>query len=128
MHEFKKIADWKFWVLMPVFGLLIPFAIKELTGNLKTLGVIISLFIINIIFSVFVGIYLRRHGSFWYLLIIWPLIFCLGVVLNLFPDAYGYYFGIVYLIIELYAYTMGQESEVDIDDQIPIDGGIKEVK
>lgn len=128
MYELKKIADWKFWILMPIIGLLIPFAIKNLSGNIKILGIITTLFIINIIFSIFVGIYLRRHGSFWYLLIMWPLIFWVGVFLSLFPSTYGYYFGLVYLIIELFAYTMGQEAEVDIDAQIPIDGGIKGVK
>jgi hypothetical protein len=40
---------------------------------------------------------------------------------------YGYYLAILYLIIEIFAFTSGQEEELDFEKQIPVDGGFREV-
>ena len=40
---------------------------------------------------------------------------------------YGYYLALLYLILEVFAFTSGQEEEFDIDKQIPVDGGFSEV-
>ena len=40
---------------------------------------------------------------------------------------YGYYLAALYFVIELFAFTRGQEEEVDIEDQTPVDGGFREI-
>ncbi|MDR3241373.1 MAG: hypothetical protein LBT37_04300 [Lactobacillaceae bacterium] len=128
MREFKKIASWQFWIMMPIFGWLIPWIFNEMPSGIKSYKLVVSLFILNMLFSVYVGAYLRKHGSFWYLLPIWPIIFAIGVAFGLNSILYGFFLALAYLIIELFAYTPGQEEEIDIEKQIPVDGGIKEVK
>ncbi|MCM0582404.1 hypothetical protein H9L19_01315 [Weissella diestrammenae] len=128
MREFKKISNWRFWIWMPILAWGVPLLFNSLPSGFKQYKLVLSLFLINMIFSIFVGIYLRKHGSFWMLLPVWPIIFAIGVIFGLNALSYGFFLALTYLIIELFAYTSGQEEEVDVEQQIPIDGGIKEVK
>lgn len=127
MRELRKVLNWKFWGMMLIFGLLIPWVFKQGGSSAQPYSVIISLFILNSIFSVYAGSFLRKNGSFWYLLIVWPLIFLFSVWLGYVPAIYGYSFAVLYFVLSIFAYTAGQEDDVDIEKQIPIDGGIKDV-
>ncbi len=40
---------------------------------------------------------------------------------------YGYYLALAYLVIELFAFTRGQEKEIDIEAQLPVDGGMQDL-
>lgn len=125
MSRLKDVFDWRFWIWQPILAFLLPFLIDQihfLGTNFKIIGL---LFIINSAFSVFVGLYLRSHGSFWYLLIVWPLIFALATWLGFNESLYGYFFAILYFVIGIFSYTHGQTEEIDYNDQIPVDGGFK---
>ncbi|MGZ9842901.1 hypothetical protein ACXN5V_07710 [Weissella confusa] len=126
MKRLKEAWDWRFWIWMPILGWLVPFAINEspLTANVK---IIFSLFVANMIFSAVAGAFLRKRGAFWYLMFVWPLVFLVSVWLQLNSPMYGYYLAALYFVIELFAFTRGQEEEVDIEDQIPVDGGFREI-
>ncbi|WP_242050807.1 hypothetical protein [Weissella confusa] len=69
---------------------------------------------------------MRKRGAFWYLMFVWPLVFLVSVWLQLNSAMYGYYLAALYFVIELFAFTRGQE-EVDIEDQTPVDGGFREI-
>ena len=126
MKRFNKTFDWRFWILMPILGILFPYVINltKLTANFK---IIVLLFIVNMIFSVIAGRFLRHTGACWVLLLVWPIVFLISVWLHINSMFYGYYLALLYLILEVFAFTSGQEEELDIDKQIPVDGGFSEV-
>lgn len=126
MKKFNKIFDWRFWILMPILGILLPYIVNKtaLTVNFK---IIFSLFIVNMLFSVLAGIFLRKTGSNWALLLVWPIVYLISVWLQINSAFYGYYLAVLYLVIEIFAFTSGQEEELDVEKQIPVDGGFREV-
>ena len=126
MKRLKEAFDWRFWVWVPILALLVPFVINKtaLSVNFK---IVFSLFIVNMIFSIIAGAFLRTHGAFWYLLFIWPIFFLASIWLGLNSHMYGYYLAALYFVIELFAFTRGQEEEVDVENQIPVDGGFREI-
>ena len=126
MKKINKTFDWRFWILMPIFGLLLPYIANKtiLTVNFK---IIFSLFIVNMLFSVLAGIFLRKTGSNWALLLVWPIVYLISVWLQINSAFYGYYLATLYLVIEIFAFTSGQEEELDVEKQIPVDGGFREV-
>ncbi|MDR3190451.1 MAG: hypothetical protein LBT80_04510 [Lactobacillaceae bacterium] len=125
MTRMNEIFNWKFWIWQPLLGIVLPLIINLLPGSWFTFKVVVAIFAVNMVLSVIVGMYLRKHGSFWILLIVWPLIFLISVWLHINSANYGYYMALTYLVIELFAFTRGQEEEIDVDEQLPIDGGMK---
>lgn len=126
MSRIKEALDWRFWIWVPVLSLLVPYVINEVSFLNAQFKIVFVFFILNLAFSVYAGRYLRHHGAFWYLLAVWPLFFVLSVIFKLNSSTYGYYLALVYLIVEAFAFTSGQVDEIDIADQIPVDGGFKE--
>ena len=127
MKRLKEALDWRFWIWVPILSLLVPYLINESSVLNVNFKIIFSFFIVNIIFSIIAGAFLRRHGAFWYLLFVWPLFFIFSIWLVINSHMYGYYLAALYFVIELFAFTRGQEEEIDIEDQIPVDGGYREV-
>jgi|GEM_PF-2011328 len=127
MKRLKEALDWRFWIWVPILSLLVPYLINESSVLNVNFKIIFSLFIVNIIFSVIAGAFLRRHGAFWYLLFVWPLFFIFSIWFVINSHMYGYYLAALYFVVELFAFTRGQEEEIDIEDQIPVDGGYREV-
>lgn len=127
MKRLKEALDGRFWIWVPILSLLVPYLINESSVLNVNFKIIFSFFIVNIIFSIIAGVFLRRHGAFWYLLFVWPLFFIFSIWLVINSHMYGYYLAALYFVIELFAFTRGQEEEIDIEDQIPVDGGYREV-
>jgi hypothetical protein len=126
MTRLKNALDWRFWIWVPVLALLVPFAINEITFLNTNVKIIVSFFLLNGGFSIYAGRFMRQHGAFQYLLLIWPLFFLVSIWLRINSAMYGYYLALLYLVIELFAFTAGQKEEISIEDQIPVDGGFKE--
>ncbi|GAK30628.1 hypothetical protein WOSG25_040680 [Weissella oryzae SG25] len=125
MKRLKEGFAWHFWIWLPVLAFVLPYLIDKthlVSNNFKIIGL---MFIINSIYSAYTGFYLRAHGAFWYLLVLWPLAIALATWLGLFVVLYGYFFALLYLVISIFTYTHGQTDDLDYSDQIPVDGGFK---
>ncbi|WP_373773769.1 hypothetical protein [Weissella soli] len=127
MKRISEVLSWKFWIWLPVVGILLPLIFNLLPGDWVNVKLMVALFIVNMLFSIYVGNFLRRHGAFSILLIVWPVIFLISVWLGINSKMYGYYLALAYLVIELFAFTRGQEKEIDIEAQLPVDGGMQDL-
>lgn len=125
MSRMKGSLDWRVWIWALILAFLLPYLSNELSIITVNFKIIVLMFIVNSIYSVVVGLFLRRHGAFWYLLLVWPALFALGTLLHLNSRDYGYFFAVLYLVIGVIAFTHGQTDDVDFEDQIPVDGGFK---
>ena len=126
MSRLKEALDWRFWIWQPILALLVPYLVNQVKLLNTNFKIIVVFFIINLIYSVYAGAYLRKNGAFWYLLLVWPILFLISVWLLINSRQYGYYLAALYLIVELFAFTRGQQKEIDVSDQIPIEGGFKQ--
>ncbi len=127
MKRISEVLSWKFWIWLPVVGILLPLIFNLLPGDWVNVKLMVALFIVNMLFSIYVGNFLPRHGAFSILLIVWPVIFLISVWLGINSKMYGYYLALAYLVIELFAFTRGQEKEIDIEAQLPVDGGMQDL-
>ncbi|RRG18029.1 hypothetical protein D3P96_05050 [Weissella viridescens] len=123
----KMLKYWPFLVLNLLFAFGIPLVVK--VSHIATLvNVIGILFIVNGLFSIYIGRYIKRRGAFKVMLLVWPLLFAIAVWLGLEPSLYGYAFTAMYLIIECLAFFVGQSNDLDYEQQIPIDEGYHGIK
>lgn len=83
-------------ILVPLLGAL------HIVG--RTFRISIIFLIINIIFSVLIGHFVKLKQFKLYLITIFPIIFVLQVIIRY--GKYGYFFGAIYLLVSLLSYIL----------------------
>ncbi|WP_057788431.1 hypothetical protein [Weissella minor] len=126
MRNIIMLKDWTFWLVLAIFAFGIPFVIDffNFSDLLKIIG---FYFIVNSLFSIGLSLYVRRRGAFIGIVIIWPIMFAIGVAFGLVPALYGYALAGMYLVIELLAFYTGQQNDKDLENQIPIENGFQSI-
>lgn len=116
-----------------LFSLVLPLIFKLI--GLSSLMKIIILFVVYGIFSLFTGKYVRRYGLKQIDLFIFPIIYVVFVAFfslinfGLFSYVYGIYFALYFVVLSFFAYqTNDNTTDKKIDEQIPVDGGIKNLE
>lgn len=127
MSYTRMLKYWPFLVLNLLFAFGIPFVVKM--SHVATLANVLGiLFLVNGLFSIYLGLYIKRRGAFKVMILVWPILFAIAVWFGLEPSLYGYAFAAMYFVIESLAFFVGQQNDLDYEEQIPIDEGYHSLK
>ncbi len=55
MKRISEVLSWKFWIWLPVVGILLPLIFNLLPGDWVNVKLMVALFIVNMLFSIYVG-------------------------------------------------------------------------
>ncbi|MDR0898861.1 MAG: hypothetical protein LBM27_00725 [Lactobacillaceae bacterium] len=121
-------------ILATFFALIMPVLMKLL--HFSTTIKVLVFFLVYGAFSYFIGTFIKKHGLNKIFAILFPLefvltIFVFGIIKwSLVSALYGYFFALFFLVVTVFALLPNSQDESDkeIEKQIPIDGGIKDLE
>lgn len=96
------------WELGLVFGIIIPLLSDKLRLIRRVWMVGFFLFLINMLFSIWLGQYIKKNGLKWWNLLVFPLLYL--VISYLFMPKYTVYFALFYLGVTYLAWSISSQD------------------
>lgn len=102
----KSIAVWGFEIL---FGIILPLFSDKFRLIHRVWMVGFFLFLVNMLFSIWLGQYIKRSGLKWWNLLVFPVLYLL--VSYVFMPKYTVYFALFYLGVTYLAWSISSQSQ-----------------
>ena len=102
----KSIAVWGFGIL---FGIILPLFSDKFRLIHRVWMVGFFLFLVNMLFSIWLGQYIKRSGLKWWNLLVFPVLYLL--VSYGFMPKYTGYFALFYLGVTYLAWSISSQSQ-----------------
>lgn len=101
----KSIAVWGFGIL---FGIVLPLFSDKFRLIHRVWMVGFFLFLVNMLFSIWLGQYIKKNGLKWWNLLVFPVLYLL--VSSIFMPKYTVYFALFYLGVTYLAWSISSQS------------------
>lgn len=127
MQRLAKRDDIKFVTVTFLFGIVIPNLVNMLDVQVAHKEIWL-LTVINFIFAILSGWYLKHNYLAWWLIPAFPIFFVLGnLIWHTNNHQYAYYFALCYLFLTILGRFGSWVNDDDTSDDIPelIDGGFR---
>lgn len=106
-HAWQAV-DKLLWGLGLVFGVLLPVLTYRLPILTRVLWIELILLLVNGVFSIWIGRYIKRHQLRWATLLIFPLLFLIAAYF--FMPKFAYYFAPAYWAISYLSWADWQQK------------------
>lgn len=109
MNWLKSKINVAVWGWSVLFGIILPLASDKLHFVRRAWMVGLVLFLINMLFSVWLGKYIKTHQLKWENLFVFPVIFL--VISYFFMPKYTLYFALFYLGVMYLAWSISSQQQ-----------------